>query len=85
MQLTAFGARDRCYIEAILCGAPRRQLKRRPLGRAIHTLYHEHTRSDRLWYNIPIFAQIAALRPKPEQEAIREKLRAWKARIETNE
>jgi len=38
-----------------------------------------------LWYNIPIFAQIAALRPKPEQEAIREKLRAWKARIETNE
>src|SRR6266511_908622 len=31
LQLTAFGARDRCYFEAILCSAPRRQLKRRPL------------------------------------------------------
>jgi len=32
LQLTAFGARDRCYFEAILCRAPWRQLKRRPLG-----------------------------------------------------
>jgi uncharacterized protein (DUF433 family) len=31
------------------------------------------------------FAQIAALPPKPGQEALREKLRAWKARIGTDE
>lgn len=31
------------------------------------------------------FAQIATLPPKPGQEALREKLRAWKARIETTE
>jgi len=32
LQLTAFGAQDRGYFEVILCGAPRRQLKRGPLG-----------------------------------------------------
>src|SRR6266540_3841357 len=32
LQLTAFGARDRRFFEALLCRAPRRQLKRRPLG-----------------------------------------------------
>lgn len=31
------------------------------------------------------FAQIAALPPKPGQEALREKLRAWKERIGTEE
>jgi uncharacterized protein (DUF433 family) len=31
------------------------------------------------------FAQIAALPPKPGQEALRDKLRAWKERIETDE
>lgn len=31
------------------------------------------------------FAQIAALPPKPGQEALREKLRAWKTRIGTDE
>jgi len=31
------------------------------------------------------FAQIAALPPKPGQEALRAKLRAWKARIGTDE
>ena len=29
------------------------------------------------------FAQIAAMPPKPEQEAIRAKLKAWKAKIES--
>jgi len=32
MQPTAFGARDRCYFEVIVCRAPRRQLKRKTLG-----------------------------------------------------
>jgi len=35
LQLTAFGARDRCYFEGILCRAPRPQLKRKPLGRSL--------------------------------------------------
>ncbi len=33
LQLTAFGARDRAFFEVVLCGAPRRQLKRNTLGR----------------------------------------------------
>jgi len=33
LQLTAFGARDRGFFEFILCRAPRRQLKRKTLGR----------------------------------------------------
>ena len=33
MQLTAFGAQDRCDFSALLCGAPRRQLMRKPVGR----------------------------------------------------
>jgi len=33
LQLTAFGARDRWHFNAILRRAPRRQLKRKPLGR----------------------------------------------------
>jgi hypothetical protein len=33
LQLTAFGARDRVHFEAIVCRAPRRQLKRNPFGR----------------------------------------------------
>jgi len=32
LQLTAFGARDRCFFEGILGRAPRRQLKRRAFG-----------------------------------------------------
>ncbi len=36
LQLTAFGARDRAFFEAILWSAPRRQLKRNPLGRLEH-------------------------------------------------
>jgi len=32
LQLTAFGARDRCFFEGTLCRAPRRQLKRSTLG-----------------------------------------------------
>jgi hypothetical protein len=32
-----------------------------------------------------MFAQIAALPPKPGQKALREKLRAWKERIGTDE
>jgi hypothetical protein len=32
LQLTAFGARDRCFFEGILRGAPRRQLKRSTFG-----------------------------------------------------
>src|SRR6266545_1854468 len=32
LQLTAFGARDRWHFSALLCGAPRRQLKRKALG-----------------------------------------------------
>jgi len=32
LQLTAFGARDRAFFEALLCRAPRRQLKRNTLG-----------------------------------------------------
>jgi hypothetical protein len=35
LQLTAFGAQDRWYFSALLCGAPRRQLKRNTLGRII--------------------------------------------------
>jgi len=37
LQLTAFGARDRAVFEAILCRAPRRQLKRSTLGRSLIT------------------------------------------------
>ncbi len=33
LQLTAFGARDRGFFEAVLWSAPRRQLKRKTLGR----------------------------------------------------
>jgi hypothetical protein len=32
LQLTAFGARDRCFFELIFWSARRRQLKRVPLG-----------------------------------------------------
>src|SRR6266540_6026554 len=32
LQLTAFGARDRCYFSAIWWSAPRQQLKRNTLG-----------------------------------------------------
>jgi len=32
MQLTTFGARDRCYFGVFSCSAPRRQLMRNPLG-----------------------------------------------------
>jgi hypothetical protein len=32
LQLTAFGAQDRWHFSALLCGAPRRQLKRKPLA-----------------------------------------------------
>jgi hypothetical protein len=39
LQLTAFGARDRAFFEVILCRAPWRQLKRRPLGQKCH---HAH-------------------------------------------
>ncbi len=39
LQLIAFGARDRAFFEAILESAPRRQLKRRALGR---TSYPDH-------------------------------------------
>jgi len=35
LQLTAFGARDRGFFEAILWSAPWRQLKRKPLGRFV--------------------------------------------------
>jgi len=38
LQLTAVGARDRGFFEVILCRAPRRQLKRKPLGRTITAL-----------------------------------------------
>jgi len=41
LQLTAFGARDRAFFEVILESAPRRQLKRRPLGCLIRS--HNHT------------------------------------------
>jgi hypothetical protein len=40
MQLTAFGARDRGFFEVILRSAPRRQLKRSTLGRAIKAVLH---------------------------------------------
>jgi len=32
LQLTAFGAQDRCFFDAVLCRAPWRQLKRSTLG-----------------------------------------------------
>ncbi len=35
LQLTAFGARDPSFFEVIQCNAPRRQLKRKTLGRAM--------------------------------------------------
>jgi hypothetical protein len=38
LQLTAFGARDLCYFGAIVCRAPRRQLKRSTLGCSCATL-----------------------------------------------
>ena len=41
LQLTAFGARDHWHFVVLVCGAPRRQLKRRPLGARIETnRYH---------------------------------------------
>jgi hypothetical protein len=42
LQLTAFGARDRAFFEVIWWSAPRRQLKRNTLARAIesHTKYN---------------------------------------------
>jgi len=42
LQLTAFGARDRWHFSALLCGAPRRQLKRKPLGRTFNALLIEY-------------------------------------------
>jgi hypothetical protein len=33
LQLTAFGARDRCFLNVIPCSAPRPQLNAMPLGR----------------------------------------------------
>jgi hypothetical protein len=32
LQLTAFGAQDRCFFDALLCCAPRRQLNRNAFG-----------------------------------------------------
>jgi len=40
MQPTAFGARDRWYFTAFLCGAPRRRLMRNPLGGHLYRPRH---------------------------------------------
>jgi hypothetical protein len=49
MQQTAFGARDRCFFSVFVCGAPRRRLMRKPLGRFL-LLSQSHISLDR-WYN----------------------------------
>ena len=46
LQLTAFGARDRCFFDVVLCRAPRRQLKRNTLGGFHHSPAYLMT-----WYN----------------------------------
>jgi hypothetical protein len=51
---------DRCAREIVrfltLAVARLRQLNGNPLGRAIHTPYHEHTCSISVWYNSSIVA-----------------------------